>query len=327
VPSIPIALDAGPSGVALAGDRLLWSAGKKLRLFSVNEPTTPTLLAETNLGSAAGRIELDGSTAYCLVRGRGIMAVDIGTTGSLTLIHAIDTPGTELGIHVADGRLYYTGGEAGLHVYGIDDPTTAPLHLGSYGAVRGARSKYDHGTFLESSHGAADVIVDGGVDYLADGDLQVLDVSDPKDIRKIGGYEPLTWARYLHKQGNLLFVSFLFSGPAVFDVSDPAEPRLTGLALTETMTPVMASEGDWLYMLSTLPEGGMFVVPILLAIDVSNPTRPRLASTLELERTGASIAIQGSIAYVSDLEGGLSLIELYRPESPQFIRRIIAPLR
>jgi hypothetical protein len=58
--------------------------------------------------------------------------------------------------------------------------------------------------------------------------LQVIDVSDPANPRRVGGYDTPGYALGVAVSGNYAYVADYDAGLQVIDVSDPANPRRVG---------------------------------------------------------------------------------------------------
>jgi hypothetical protein len=74
------------------------------------------------------------------------------------------------------------------------------------------------------------VAVSGHYAYVADGGagLQVIDVSDPANPRRVGGYDTPGYAGGVAVSGHYAYVADGDAGLQVIDVSDPANPRRVG---------------------------------------------------------------------------------------------------
>src|SRR5207248_2066793 len=76
---------------------------------------------------------------------------------------------------------------------------------------------------------AYEVAVSGNYAYVADynSGLQVIDVSNPRDCHRVGGYATSRTAWAVAISGDLAYVTTSL-GLEVFDISTPAEPRRVG---------------------------------------------------------------------------------------------------
>ena len=72
--------------------------------------------------------------------------------------------------------------------------------------------------------------VSGNYAYVADGDagLQVIDVSNPANPQRVGGYDTSGDAQGVAVSGNYAYVADGGAGLQVIDVSNPANPQRVG---------------------------------------------------------------------------------------------------
>jgi hypothetical protein len=155
--------------------------------------------------------------------------------------------------------------------------------------------------------------------YVADGDagLQVLDVSDSANPRKVGGYATGNRAYGVAASGRYAYVADA-SSLQVIDVNDPANPRPAGVYHGSEPSGVAVS-GQYAYLSD--------YAVLFEIIDVSNPLQPhRVGGYNSGPGLGFGVAVSGHYAYVARGTGGtgggaLEILDVNNPASPQLAGR------
>lgn len=144
-----------------------------------------------------------------------------------------------------------------------------------------------------------------------------LEAQTPGHTALVGQIGGAMWAAAV--QGGYLYA---VGGPrlTVFDVTDPANPRLLGQsAMLHDLFGVLAVSGTYAYLGGTYDTG-------LAILDISDPTLPRVVS----EWTGAGstegIALSGSYAYLATAYG-LSIVDVSAPGAPSQVGMLATPDR
>lgn len=112
----------------------------------------------------------------------------------------------------------------------------------------------------------------------------------------------------LHVAGNRAYVTLGEAGLAVFDVTNPAEPKRLGLLDTDGMAQDVQVAGDVAYV----ADGGAG----LHVIHVGNPAAPERMATLDTAGSATAVQVVGGIAYVADGPEGLQVIDVSNPAAP-----------
>ncbi|MDM7914130.1 MAG: hypothetical protein ACE15D_10965 [Candidatus Eisenbacteria bacterium] len=97
----------------------------------------------------------------------------------------------------------------------------------------------------------------------------------------------------------------------VFDVGDPAAPRLRGTVLTPGQGGEVIVSGGIAYMTCRDEWRGV------AAIDVTDPDRPQLVTALPLSSNPYGLAISGSSLFVANGSGGLLVVDVSDPAVPR----------
>jgi murein DD-endopeptidase MepM/ murein hydrolase activator NlpD/PKD repeat protein len=139
--------------------------------------------------------------------------------------------------------------------------------------------------------------------------LQVIDVSDPANPRRVGGYYTSGYAEGVAVSGNYAYVADFDAGLQVIDVSDPANPRRVGGYDTIGYAQGVAISGNYAYL--AVPDAGLQV------IDVSDPANPRWVGGYDTSGFARGVAVSGHYAYVADEKAGLQVIDVSDPANPR----------
>lgn len=220
------------------------------------------------------------------------------------------------GAVAASGPLAFVVAGTQLWTVDVSDP-----------AVPRILSQLETGTLLRSVQAVGPLVYAtaslSGVTESGEGVLWVLDVSKPEAPRRLG--RALTWglAGRLQVVGSTAYVTVFEgshgpAGLAVFDLGDPANPRLAGRAYVGAIwaTGLHVAENT---ALMTAFERDAFGWPVgkLVAIDVSNPRIPRVVASLPTRsRLPIGLALVGDVAYLADAEQGLIIAHRSFPAIP-----------
>lgn len=171
---------------------------------------------------------------------------------------------------------------------------------------------------------AKDVAVQGKYAYVAAdaGGLQVIDISDPANPRRVGGCDSGS-AESVAVSGNYAYLADYWQGLLVIDITDPANPQRVGShfgGFDRTMYDswAVAVSGSYAYVLGDW--GSPFHV-----LDISDPANPVPRGSLPSFAWGSDVAVAGNYAYVADYGGGLHVIDITDPASPQRVGGIDKP--
>lgn len=267
----------------------------------------------------------NGKASFGARRALGIALLTCGTVCSGTLKannfaprgewHP-PVPGAENhGSKIIGNRAYYAAGSAGLLIFDISNESS-PVQIGSYA---------DGGE-------AVALDVRGDYAFVADGwrELQIVNVADPANPYReagfyavpppgVGGYYasvPTVSGTDLVLDGNLLYLADSEAGLQIVDVTDPANPVLSGYYYTvgSAFHVSLRDKLATVYSFSTAyGPGGVSL------IDVSNPKSPFLAADpgpeINLPSVGA-VALAGNLAYVGSDGRGMDILDLSVPARP-----------
>jgi len=180
------------------------------------------------------------------------------------------------------------------------------------------------GPFLKGSYilpeGARDVEVQGDracVAYYSHasklGGIQILDVSDPGEPVRIGGFATGDSGVAVRSREGLAYVAFLnpytfLGGLHIVDVTRPEEPLRLGTFYTFLDPRAIVVDGAHAYVADGA--GGLRIV------DVSDPSSPGEAAAYDSPGTASDVAIAAGHAFLADGEGGLRIVDVRVPTAP-----------
>jgi hypothetical protein len=210
---------------------------------------------------------------------------------------------------VVDGdRGYAALGSSGLGLLDLTDLSSpSPLAtLGGLGYVQ-------------------DVAIDGNTAYLAsDLGLQIVDVTSAPV--HLGNGPTAGSVSAVHVDGDHAY-TLEYGTLSVWDVEDPTAPSLVAVvdsAFSQAGT--LAGSGDHLFLDGSSTEPPCLTTYGLIVIDVSERSAPYVAGCSQSGTDGIrGIAIDGDWAYLADLAGGLHVVDISNPSSPQNVGHVFTP--
>ncbi len=282
----------------------------------------PTVVG--HVGGAALSVAINGNLAY-VGCGPRLHVVDVTDAANPVLLgRSPVAPGLAMGIAVQGGYAYVAGGQGGVWIVDVSDPTSPTLAgrfepsaswftrrvavSGNYAYVTswvyGSTppgqaiqilnvSDPAHPILVASYSGSYTledgVYVDGDVLYYASGTLHIVDVSDPAHPTLLGSYEPVEDAYDVRAADGYAFVA-AGRGLVVLDVHNPASPTLSGtFDVPGYSSPQrhnrVALDGGYVYLANREDQ-----VHVLDVTDRAHPTLASVYSTpgMTVDMTGDS---------------------------------------
>lgn len=273
------------------------AGGASLYILDVSLPASPTLAGSFDPVGRLNAIAVRGAYAYVATdRNHGeLRVVDVRDVTNPVGGREVDVPGSQDGRSIAvDGRYLYLGTDrssssenpAEFHVFVLDDPA-APVLLAS----------------LDVGGESSDVLgiaTKGPFVYLAtasdDQEIQVVDVSVPSRprIERSVNLPRADDATSVVVSGNTAYVARGGSGElVVLDVTDPANPEVTGTVATGGPVLDVSVLGSYAYLATGRPTAEF------LRIDISNPAQPKFSGTVNLDGEARAVFALGPFAYLA----------------------------
>ncbi len=163
---------------------------------------------------------------------------------------------------------------------------------------------------------------DKRIAYLANSfsGLQIIDISDPEQLRIIGSLPSPGKAWDIKVRGNILFLASAKEGLHLVDISDLEAPTIiSNLKLEGYSMLGLEIVGKTVYA-KTGKNG-------LLIIDVSNTKAPQLVKKLYSDSGVWGLLIDKNRLYVSSGRFNLEILDVTNPNNPRIIERISLPGR
>ncbi|MBB14903.1 hypothetical protein CMK22_06495 [Candidatus Poribacteria bacterium] len=207
----------------------------------------------------------------------------------------------EVGISVSakDDHAYVAVGKSGIIVYDLRN-LQRPIEI----------------TRIPTPLPAINIQINEDLLYICAGDIIILDISSPQNIRRIGKIRMSGTAYRLAFEDDLVYVAALTDGVRVFNVLNPANPRpISGYQMDGNALGV-AVKSSKAYILDS--DIGVRVV------DFSNLGQPTDIITYETEKLPVAVAVRGDYVYVLDQES-VALIDIRTGEKIPQDKDLIFP--
>ncbi len=294
-------LPGSTQDIALRGE-ILVAASKEsgLHLVDVSEPETPRLLKTLSGNKVYERVWFVGDIVYAADKNRQIDLYRL--SGEQLHFHGSIPLFGYLSDFVLDGdRLYLAEASYGVIALDIKDPSNPGIIgvVGMMGSPSGLAIYNDYLYVASSSQG-----------------VQIVDKNRFAPLRTSTSYSS---ARDFVLDGRWIYVADDNAGLQILDRSD--EKAFKRVATLPTKSKAMAIEKaeDTVYL--TLLRGG------LIAVDVSNPLRPELVSSIEEESSFSDLAVRGTSLFVSSYANKLLEIDISDPAHLEVVESVELPGR
>ncbi len=224
-------LGTGTTSVFVSGGTAYLTGSTGLRIIDVRVPMNLVELGFYPTAGTAGDVFVDGNVgdgifAYIANGSSGMQIVNVTDSGSPMFVG--NYAGTSVGkVEIADtgfGKVAYVIDGIDFVILSVADQTQ-PLPFGSYSTGRGTR----------------EFLIDGDYAYIASssdfdgGRLDIVDISFPLNPAVVSsfdlfGVQSFSGAIFeLNKVGSTLYITDPESGITMYDVTDPASPKFTGM--------------------------------------------------------------------------------------------------
>lgn len=217
-------LTGNPQSLVRCLDFLVCATGRELVVISVADPAKPAIVSRVAMGKnplhGVEKVKAAGDLLFCACRKRGLVVYRLDKAGKLTQVGAFrgEGWGTSRGVDL-DGRRIAVADNLGLALL-------------SY-KRSGARVELAQESYLVLPHSSRAVSIEGDIAVVGASmfELQVVDVSDPKNPKHTGTYHRHT--NYygvcffdVHLKDNLAHIPMGEYAYLIVDVSDRAQPKL-----------------------------------------------------------------------------------------------------
>lgn len=323
---------SGIRDIAFSGDYAFLADGAAgVQLLTVTNAASPRRLATLSVGSAEPVYGVCTSSNLAFVltqfdqgafdnRYGTVHLLDISNPRSPVTLSSYITTGIIVRGAVSGNHFYLTkwytqdpsrnwwGGM--LEILDVSDPMN-PLLMSQYETtsiptdvtVAGARA------YVACRSEGSSPWQDG--QHNADGGLTVIDVSNPSQPRRIGGYHRGSLGT-VSVDGDRAYLGGGFHGTLqIVDLTLPARLSRTAVLDTTDLACGLAMAGDRLLVADRL--GGVQVV------DATDPAKLKWQATIASTDPVLGVALSGSTAYVASDASGVRAFDLADPTNPQFL--------
>ncbi len=322
--------------VAIAGDYAYVADYYSLQVIDVSDPTAPQMVHSVSTASFALSVVTAGTHAYVADSTRGLTVVDIADPTQAAVIVTVATPGVAKDVHVAGNRAYLACDGQGVQVVDISDPH-APALSGSIDATGSAQGVAAAGNLVLAA--------------LGDEGIRITNALNLELVPLRGSLDTPGAATGLAQSGNVVLVADGAAGLQVIDVTDVAAPQLLRTVTLAGRAVNVAVAGNLACV--AVPEYGLQLVAIddpanavvvgglpipgavvdvavagihaiiavsgsdaLHVVDISAPMAPLLVGSVSWSGDVRAVAVDGTFAYVADVQNGLVAVDISDPSEP-----------
>lgn len=325
--------------VCLSGKYVYFADGcGGLSILDVSEPTEPVCVATLDDIYAYDVAVADGY-AYVASADRGLFVLDVSDPANPKTATQLDLPHAPTYVEVSGGYAYTTGDPfeldsfQGLYVLDVRDPSN-PVYAG--------RCDLDN---------PRDFVVTERFAYVTNcwAGVEFVRITNPALPARIGGYATPGFTQAIAVGEGRIYVAQEYAGLEVVDVSNLAQPAevgtyvstsvadvavvdtcayvvsaYTGLQVVDVSDPKAPRWGSWLDLnyadCVAAAKGCVWVGDgwELLAIDVSDPQHPQVASSCSIGSDLMDITMEGTLLFAAG-SNGLTILDASDPFRPVVI--------
>lgn len=280
--------------LAIDGTTAYLGTGPRLVAWDLADPSRPRRLGASE--PLEGPIEqVLVHRGMALVLGEfGLRAIDVGDPTRPRVVGQRTFQWTPRDMAVDEAHLYVLESDATIHV----------LNIGPDGAIEAL------GLPREAPNENGIVATDGFL-FSFGGEVSIFDSSNPGTLVKVADLNMVDWdgTRDFLVQGSTAIAveeGYEGSGIRVFDIGTPSAPQELGHAMVDGVALWTVLVGDTLVVASvdSGDEG------LLHAIDLREPTAPRLMNSARLEQLPRGLAASGNRLYVVSGETSVEVFDV-----------------
>lgn len=269
----------------------------KTLVIDVSDPTNPTEIYSFPSDEITG-IAIYNDYLYLSFRDDGLFIYDLANPQMPTFINNIDDVFATSGVSV-DGSTIYINHFNTTLLFDVSNPLT-PVYLDEY-------------SDLTTAFGIrSEVTAEGDYLYVAydTAGFQIIDVSTPTNISRIGEYDHFGEVRFLAVDDNYLYIPEYMEGISVVSVNPQGTPTTIGYYPQMTLHEAIAARDGYIY-------GTDLNNQAFLIIDATNPSNPVLAGQHFLEGNTNQIVLEGNYAYT--VGDSLRIFDISDPQNPTIL--------
>ena len=293
-------------------------AGRRLVILNVADPANIVELGSIVFGRKVCDVKVRDGYAFVGAgdKPESFCVVDVSAPASPTLVWQFEVHLTSfkaIEVDLYGNYAFVRGGTGGNDLWAFDISDPAHPVVWPWQITAG-----------EGYFGPCGIQIVGDLMYLVDSfwQLRVLDLSaDPMHptqlaVLPLPGGDVNEYGESIAVVGDYAYCTreYAGGGPAVVDISDPANPVALGMYPDANWAKDVAVAGDLAYVADW--RGGYNQPGGLRILDVSDPSDPTLVNTVETHGAVWRVQLYGDRAYVGDDGEGLLIYDLSNPTAP-----------
>lgn len=319
------------NALRLDGDKLYYCAGNKLQIFDVSSPLAPEILGQCELKGLCRQVTSKDGIVYVASRETGLWIVDARDPHNPRLLTRYDAVELATGVDVAGDILFIGLRQNGVEFVDVSDPAN-PQHI-----------------FLQKTEESQSVWYNNGIVYSGEwgkSQITVIDAHDMSDIHVLGILPLRGFGDGVYTNGRYLYAATGHNGNdktkskaenegkghalEVFDISDPASPRMLSRIKFEDCYK-RGYNDFW----SPRPNGDnkiCFVADTfngLYAVDMRNPENTKVIGRITFSAANgdntpvSSTAVGNGAVYIASFAEGLFVAECPKAKIQKIDRGVL----
>ena len=297
--------------VAAQGHYAYLGVGPRLAIVDVSDPRTPRIIGRSEvLPGMVQKIIVRGERAY-VGAGKSLAVIDVSVPTEPRLIGQISTFPWSVQDFALQGNGAYVG--LGEDPYRAQEGAFWIVDLTNLNQPRAIAS-------LEFTRTVVGVGVAGAYAYVSTpyAEPRIIDISEPTRPVEIANAQQWPWIASMVVNEQTAYIVGPGSPFTIWDVADGAHPRTIGsLMVSKTACYDLAVSGNYVYVAKTYCDMGSCMGGMVV-IDISAPSEPRIASSLDTGTASTGIAVMDSWVYLAT-EVGLQIYDVSDPTNPQLV--------
>jgi hypothetical protein len=295
---------------------MLSGIGVASHVIDLSDPSTPRLTATWLPSGVVADVVVAGRTAY-VNHQEGLRALDVTDPATPRALGEVGgrLAWQDFGRLLVDGSHVVRSADWRLSLLDVADPG----HIHEVSVLRRAFGAADDP--YEDTR-VRDVAGGQGRLYaaVANFGLAVIDVTDPTFPSPLGRLERPSITHVAQDGDRAAIIDLSSDGwqLTLVDVTDPCTLRPLGTYATRVYDPQVALAGDTAYVWGQTDRAGM----VLEILDLSNPTAPRLAGTLDVPVT--DLVVAGGLTWLAG-DNRLTALDVSDPDHPRTVAQQTLP--
>ncbi len=195
-------------GLALSNHFAYTTTNESLIILDIQNPEKPDKVGELEVGTPIFGLSKKNNHVFLAASDKGLIVVDVTDPTDPRIVGEYSSRGTMAGVEVVDDVCYTFYDEIGMEIVDISDPAN-PQKIGSYQV------------------GGRAISIHENIAYVSDpaNGLTVLDISNPKEIKKLSIVENSVGAAGISINNNYLFLGSYDNWVRLYNISEPQSPK------------------------------------------------------------------------------------------------------